>query len=236
MPDRTGYGVTYVPAVRLTKDGSTALVIVDMQRTVASAGEGFALAMETLHPGIGTERQKRIEDTVIPTIQQLLAHFRAEGLPVIYTIVGSRHRDYRDLPPQFRGSHRRLEELSGVEDTLWLGSDAAAIREEIAPLEDEIVIEKRSFGAFSSSPIDQILRAMSVRTLLFTGVGTSACVESTAREAADRGYDCVLVDQGMAAYSSDAHDATLRTFHVNFGRIVRSAADVIQALEREATV
>jgi nicotinamidase-related amidase len=229
-------GPSFVPPVRLARDGSTALLIVDMQLTVTQADRGFGLAMETLQPGIGAQRQVRIEGLVVPTIRDLLAYFREEGLPVVFTVVGSRHRDYRDLPPRFRESHRQLERLSGIGDTLWLDGEAAAIRQELAPLPDEIVVEKRSFGAFSTSPIDQILRDRGVQSLVITGVGTSACVESTAREAADRDYGCVLVADGMASYSPEAHEATLRAFQVNFGRVVRSAADVIEAMSQDAEI
>jgi nicotinamidase-related amidase len=225
-----------VPPVRLARDGSTALLIIDMQLTVTKSDRGFGLAMETLHPGIGVERQDRIDRLVIPTIRDLLTYFRREGLPVVFTVVGSRFRDYRDLPPRFSESHRQLECLSGINDTLWLDGEESAIRAEIAPLPDEIVVEKRSFGAFSSSPIDQILRDQGVRSLVITGVGTSACVESTAREAADRDYGCVLVADGMASYSHEAHDATLRAFHANFGRVVRSSTDVIQAMNQESEI
>ena len=224
-------GLTFVSPVPVPRDGTTALLTVDMQETVASPDQGFSLAMERLEPGVGDYHHKRVAELVIPTIQALLTYFRAHGLPVVYLIVGSEHRDYRDLPAPFRESHRALEAQSGVSDVLWFGSPASAIRREIAPRPGETVIPKRSFGAFNGSDIDRILRAMGVESLVIVGLGTSVCVESTARDAADRGYRCVLVDEGMADYDEQAHNATLRAFHANFGRVVRGATDVVEAME-----
>lgn len=232
MAERTlELGPTFVSPIRLTRDGKTCLLIVDMQKTVVSRDHGFALAMDRVSPGMGDDRQERIEKLVIPTIQQLLGYFREQELPVIYLAVGSSHRDYRDLPAPFRETHQALEAASGVQDTLWEGSEGYAIREEVAPLPGELVIRKRSFGAFNSSNIDEELTNRGIENLVITGVGTSACVETTARDAADRGYRCVLVDEGMASYDPAAHEATLRAFHNDFGRVVSSAEEIIDAID-----
>jgi nicotinamidase-related amidase len=217
-------------------DGTTALLVVDMQKTVVSEGQGFGLAMEKLQPGSGRARQKRIEEVVIPTIQTLLAYFRKHGAPIVYLMVGSDYEDYRDLPGPFRQSHQSLERQSGVPHTLWSGSPSYAIREEVAPVPGELVVKKRSFGAFNTSDLDERLHERGITSLVITGVGTAACVESTARDAADRGYWCVLVDEGMASYDEGAHAATLRAFHVNFGRVARSAQDVIEAIESRTAI
>lgn len=223
------YGPTYVSPVPLLPE-TLALLIVDMQDTLVTEGVGFGLAMEAVQPGVGKERQERIETLVIPTIQQLLDYFRRNKLKVIYLVVGSHQRDYSDLPAPFRESHQELERASGVKDILWAESPGFAIRAEVAPLPGEVVIEKRSFGAFNTSNLDEVLRSSRIESLVIVGVGTNACVETTARDAADRGYRCILVDEGMASYSQTAHEATLRGFHFNFGRVVRSATETVDAI------
>jgi biuret amidohydrolase len=114
---------------------------------------------------------------------------------------------------------------------LLVRNPAFAIRKELEPLPAETVIQKRTMGAFNSSNIDQYLRDFGVRNLVITGISTNACVETTARDAADRGWGCVIVADGMADYDPEAHEAALREFHFNFGRVVEGPDNVIAAIE-----
>jgi nicotinamidase-related amidase len=77
---------------------------------------------------------------------------------------------------------------------------------------------------------------MGIKSLVITGVSTNACVETTARDAADRGYACVIVDEATADYDEQAHDATLRAFHFNLGRVARTSQEVISALGAEQAI
>ncbi len=225
------YGLTFVQPVPVAKDGKTALLIIDMQYCDASPDQGFNLAVEKIEPGAMAYFNRRTEESVVPTIRKLLTYFRSNNMPVIYVTLGSEYRDYRDMPARFRAWIRDLEVRSGVQDIFWAGNPAFAIRKEIEPLPDETVICKRTFSAFNSTHIDQLLREMRVENLVITGVSTNACVETTSRDAADRGYGCVMVAEGMTEYDEESHDATLRAFHFNFGRVVGAAADVIDAME-----
>ena len=229
------YGRTFVQPVPL-RPRETALLIVDMQYHDASPDQGFNLALNKLDPGCMDYFNRRNEEVVIPTIRRLLEFFRARGLRVVYLTLGSRYRDLRDVPERLRSWIRQLEHDSGVQDIFWAGNPAFAIRREIEPLPDETVISKTTFGAFNSSPIERVLRELEVRTLVITGISTNCCVETTARDAADRGFACVIVDEGTADYDEQAHDAALRAFHFNFGRVVRTAQDVVAALEAETAI
>jgi biuret amidohydrolase len=225
------FGLTFVPPVQLARDHSTALLVIDMQYHDASPDRGFNLAVENIQPGAMAYFNERNEDIVIPVIRELLAYFRAHSLPVIYLTLGSDYADYRDMPARSRQWIRDVEQRSGVENIFWSGNPAFAIRTEIEPLPDETVIRKRTMGAFNSSNLDQYLRDSGVQNLVITGISTNACVETTARDAADRGWGCVMVADGMADYDAEAHEAALRGFHFNFGRVVGGAADVIAAME-----
>jgi nicotinamidase-related amidase len=229
------YGRTFVQPVPMRRD-QTALLIVDMQYHDASPDQGFNLALDKLEPGSMDYFNKRNEEMVIPTIRRLLEYFRQHGMRVIYLTLGSRYRDMRDVPERLRRWIRQLEEESGVPDIFWSGNPAFAIRREIEPLPEETVVNKMTFGAFNSSMLEQTLREMGVETLVITGISTNACVETTARDAADRGFACVIVDEGTADYDEEAHDASLRQFHFNFGRVMRTGHDVIASLEAEAEV
>jgi nicotinamidase-related amidase len=121
--------------------------------------------------------------------------------------------------------------MGGVEDLVWSGSPLFEIRREIAPESDDVVIDKTTFGAFNGSTIDETLRRMRIDTLLVTGVSTNLCVETTARDAADRGYGVILVDECLADYDEGAQQAALAAFHFNFGRVMRTADELIGLLD-----
>jgi nicotinamidase-related amidase len=95
-------------------------------------------------------------------------------------------------------------------------------------------VNKTTLGAFNSSSIEMVLRQLGVASLIVTGVSTNCCVETTARDAADRGFACVIVDEATADYDPGSHEATLRAFHFNFGRVARTVDEVIRAVQARA--
>ena len=230
-----GTGRTFVQPV-LLRPVDTALLVIDMQYHDASPDRGFNLALDKLDPGCMDYFNRRNEELVIPAIARLLAFARGCGMKVVYLTLGSHYRDLRDVPERLRRWIRQLEAESGIPDIFWAGSPAFAIRREIEPLPDETIVNKTTFGAFNSSSIELVLRQLGVSNLVITGISTNCCVETTARDAADRGFGCVIVDEATADYDQDAHDAALRAFHFNFGRVVRTADDVIAAIDTGAEV
>lgn len=218
------------PGVVLSADADTALLVIDMQYHDASPERGLNPAWERIEPGSMSYYNRRLTETTVPTIARLLPFFRDNRMPVIYLVLGSPYRDLRDCPPRFREWARSLEQRAGIEDLWWSGNPDFEILEELAPHDEDTVIRKTSNGAFNSSHLDQALQWMGVRKLVITGVVTSACVETTARDAADRGYHSVLVDEGTADYDPDMHAATLRAFQFNLGRIAGSADEVMDAV------
>lgn len=225
-----------IPGVDLADPARTALMIIDMQYHDAWPDRGMTAAWEERFPGSMAYYNERLRTTTIPAIRTLLDFFRAEGRPVIHVVLGSNYRDLRDCPPRFRDWTRNLEDTAGIEDVWWTRNDDFSVVEELAPLPDETVIRKTTNGAFNGSGIDSILQRMQISGLVITGVVTSACVETTARDAADRGYDCVLVSDACADYEQDMHDATLKAFRLYFGRVLGSADDTVTALREGATV
>jgi nicotinamidase-related amidase len=156
--------------------------------------------------------------------------FRAHGLPVIYLRVGS-------LLPDARDQHvkRRLTWLRRPEDAepyrCPRGAPPYELCAELAPLPTELVIDKNSTGAFNSSPIDLYLRNMAVENLVVTGTSTNHCVDNTARDAADRGYNVMVVDDACADGDPVAHRATLDSIARHFG-VVRRTDDVLALFTR----
>jgi nicotinamidase-related amidase len=92
-----------------------------------------------------------------------------------------------------------------------------------------LVINKTSSSALNSTMLDQTLRNMGVEALIVSGVTTDVCVETTARDAADRGFQVIIVEDACTAFSADLHRAALQAFSLAFGR-VRKTGEVIQLL------
>ena len=225
-----------VPSVDLSARNRMALLVIDMQYHDASPHRGLTRAFEKAVPGSMRYYSERLEDTTVPAIRNLLDFFRAEELAVIHLMVGSEYRDLRDCPARFRNWTRNLERMTGSEDIWWAGNPDYAIIEELSPVGDETVVKKTTTGAFNGSRLDDVLQCMGLSTLIITGVVTSACVDVTARDAVDRGYDCVIVDEATADYDRDTQEATLRTFALHFGRVVATSKELVEAVQKSKVI
>ncbi|CAG1004716.1 partial nicotinamidase/pyrazinamidase, partial [Anaerolineae bacterium] len=179
--------------------------------------------------GIANYYFPRVSNLVIPNIRKLLTIFRQNEMQVVYLTLGSEHPDGRDMAPliKHRQAQRRAQE--GTTTTFVKGTLEHSVIEELKPTGNDLVINKTSYGAFNSTGMDSILHHLKVKCLVITGVGTDICVETTARDAADRGYNCVLVEDACATFDQISHEATLRVFAKVFG-MVKSTDQVITEL------
>jgi nicotinamidase-related amidase len=224
-----------IPGIDFSDRTATALVVIDVQYSDAAPDRGWVKACEVIEPGSMGYYLERLEHTTIPAIRTLLDAFRRAQRPVIHLAIGSEYRDMRDCPARFREWSRTLEEAAGIQDLWWTDSPDYAFLEEVAPLEGETVIRKTTQGAFNGSEIQNVLDRMGIKNLVFTGVVTSCCVETTARDAADRGFGCVLVSEACADCDPVMHDAALANFGLYFGMIAPTADDLVRMLtEKEA--
>ena len=179
----------------------TALVVIDMQRDFLEPG-GFG---ETL----GNDLEPVIE--IIPTVQALLGVFRAKGWPILHTRE-SHAPDLSDCPPakRLRGAPSlRIGDQGPMGRILVRGEPGAAIVDACAPLEGEIVVDKPGKGMFHATKAAAILEAMGTTHLVFAGVTTEVCVQTSMREANDRGYECLLIEDATASYFPAFKAATL---------------------------
>jgi nicotinamidase-related amidase len=205
------YALQFNPSFRLDP-ARVALVVVDMQYASASRLEGLGRALKARgQEALGAERFDRIEQVVVPTIQRLLAFFRAHRLRIVYLTVGSELPDYSDLLPHMRA----FAEAAGN----TRGRREHEILDDLAPLPGEAVLNKTTMSAFHSSGFERLVRSWGVEQLVFTGVSTNSCVEGTARDAADRGHGCLIVEDGCGAASERLHDATCENFRRLLGRV-----------------
>lgn len=226
---------TYIPPVALDP-ARLALVVVDMQYNDASPDHGFGLALSRLEPGSIDYFNERNENIVVPGIARLVSAFRERGLPIVYVCVGSEYRDYRDMPPRMRDWIRRIERESGVEDILWAGNRAYRVRDELAPQDSDTIVRKTAFGAFTSSAMNETLRAMGLDTLVVTGIATNCCVSTTVRDAADLGYGVVVIEECTGDYDRVTHETAIKGLFFNFARIVLTVDDMVGAIDKQAVV
>jgi len=178
------------------KPRTTALVIVDMQ--YLDAHRDYGMGAKAAKEGIESKYDyyfKRLHEVVIPNTQRLLAACRKTGIQVIYPRIASLVQDCRDVSVE----HKRINLLAPA------NSRESEILDEIKPIDNEIVLSKGASGVFNSTAIDQILRNLGIDTLLMTGVVTNYCVETAVRDAGDRGFNVVLVDDACAAMSEEHH-------------------------------
>jgi biuret amidohydrolase len=211
---RNDYMNSYTQAVRLDRERAI-LILVDLQYASGCRTEGLGrkLTLEH-HQEYGQERFDRIEQVVVPNLARLLAFFREQALPVLYLVIGSEHPEFLDVP-------RHMRKMVG-ETNNRVGTREHEILDELKPRPGELVVRKTTISAFTSTGIESILRALGRDCLLFSGISTNMCVDSTARDAADRGFECLLVEDCCGAAKLAYHDAALVTFQRLFGRVASS--------------
>jgi nicotinamidase-related amidase len=196
------YAYSFEPA-------TTALVVIDMQRDFIERG-GFGEAL-----GNDVSRLAAI----VPTVRDLLAWARAHRLPVVHTREGHRP-DLADCPPAKRLRGRpslRIGDAGPMGRILVDGQPGNDIVPVLAPRAGETVIVKPGKGAFYATKLDVLLRSQRITHLILAGVTTEVCVQTTMREANDRGYDCLLVEDATESYFPEFKQATLAMVHAQGG-------------------
>src|SRR5437763_12233027 len=205
---------------------STALVIIDMQRDFVEPG-GFG---ETLGNDVSLLR------AIIPACQRVLQAWRAAGGTVVHTREAHRP-DLSDCPPakRNRGAPQlRIGDAGPMGRILVAGEPGNQIVPELAPVEGEIVIDKPGKGAFYATGLHELLWERGITHLLFMGVTTEVCVQTSMREANDRGYEGLLLEDCTESYFPRFKRATLDMVRAQ-GAIVGWTATGPQLLDAMAS-
>jgi nicotinamidase-related amidase len=202
----------------------TALVVIDMQRDFVEPG-GFGASL-----GNDVTRLQAI----VPTVRRMLDAWRTIKGVVLHTREAHKS-DLSDCPPakRLRGQPSlRIGDVGPMGRVLIAGEPGAEIVPELAPLPGELVVDKPGKGMFYGTNVDALLRERGITHLLFMGVTTEVCVQTSMREANDRGYECLIVEDGTESYFPEFKAAALAMLTAQ-GAIVgwsASSVAVIQAL------
>jgi nicotinamidase-related amidase len=203
----------------------TALIIIDMQYCDAHPDYGLGIFLAAKHPALVDYYFGRLQTIVVPNIARLLNLFRKHSMRVAFICSGSDLPDMTDLDPR-----RRPRETSygmGRGRMIFYREDPEySVLEDLTPQEGELMLRKTTGGAFASTNIDQVLHNIGIENLVVTGVVTNSCVDLTAREAADRGYRCVIAEDGCATLNEASHEASLLNFARVYGH-VRTTQEII---------
>ena len=179
----------------------TAHVVIDMQRDFIEPG-GF---------GASLGNNVALLEAIIPTTANLIALFRRQGWVIVHTRE-AHQPDLSDCPPPkiARGKPGlRIGEIGAMGRILISGEPGNQIVDALAPMPGEIVIDKPGKGMFWATDIHERLQNLGITHLVFAGVTTEVCVQTSMREANDRGYECLLVEDATESYFPQFKAATI---------------------------
>jgi nicotinamidase-related amidase len=216
------YVAVYTPHTEI-EPARTCLVVVDIMYATGSSETGLGrllAAQGRLHEA--DYRYTRIREKVVPNTKRLLDFCRAHDIRRVFLTYGSEVSDYSDLTDQMRALCEATNNRVGEREH--------EIIDELRPLPNERVFNKITPSAFTSTPIEIVLRVYGVDTLLFTGVSTNMCVEHTMRDAASYGFSCFLVEDACGADSEVMHEAAVTVVQRLYGAVV-STGDAVARME-----
>ena len=197
-----------LPAPDIRRD-NTALLTIDMQ--YLDADWDWGMCKRARDAGFEEDLlyyRDRLA-TIVPRIRLLQDACRAKGVEVMHVKIQSLKPDGRDRGPAHKGLGMHAAP----------GSREAEILDELKPLANEIVLTKTASSAFNGTTLDRVLRGLGIQNLILCGVFTTNCVESAARDGADLGYSCIVVEDACGSLLEEMHLASIRVMRNIYARI-----------------
>jgi nicotinamidase-related amidase len=205
-----------------------ALLVVDLQRYYLDPASSFYRWSTKDEPSALDYIGQRVSGTVLPALADLAELFRARSWPVAWARLCGGAPDRSDLHRFFRAANAEAA-AAGFPDLYPLDGDPMAqVIPEAPRTEGDPDFAKTSFSAFTSSGIEAWLRTEGVDTILFAGLATGQCVETSARDASDRGFSVIHIEDAQADYDQRRHSLSLASSTMVCGGWVLRAADFIR--------
>lgn len=203
---------------------TTALLVIDMQTGFLATNGYFA------RKGYDPSPLR----SIIPAVLRLTDGARAAGCRVIWTRQGFR-ADAADASPydKWRAARSGISLDNPTEAALTRGTPGNEVLLELAPQASDFIVDKTANGAFYQTDLDMILRSQGITHLVFCGLTTDVCVHTTLREAVDRKYQCLLVEDACASADDFAHRAAVHMVTVEDGifGVIATTDAVVEGLK-----
>ncbi len=210
--------------------GEWGLVVVDLQRYYIEPTASFVSFFESVHPGASHYISQRCRELVVPNLQKIVQRTRQLGRPIVYLRLCGIREDRTDLHRHFLKCYREALE-AGFPALYPLSSEPLAdVLPEVAPQPGDHVLDKTTYSGFTSSSIESLLKTLKLERLVMTGLATSQCVETTARDASDRGFGIVHLEDCQADYHETTHRTSLFASRSVCGGHVWSSQDFLGLL------
>jgi nicotinamidase-related amidase len=195
--------------------GKVALLVIDVQNTYLERRPDPATlggeALARYHAW--TPFHERMNGTVIPNIQRLLARFRAKELDVLFARIACLRKDGRD---------RSLSQRKPGWNDLLLPKDEreSQIIDALAPIGEEIVVTKTTDSALTGTSLRLVLANLGITHVVCTGIFTDQCISSTVRSLADESFDVIVVEDACAAGSQALHDREIEIMNMIYASVM----------------
>ena len=186
-----------------------AILVIDVQRYYTESTSPLVTFTEALYPGGTDYIHQRLDALVIPNIARILSAARLSSVPIIFARLCGTQDDRSDLHRNFQEFDQLAYAQTGMHVYPLATEILADVDLRIAPLKNDIVVNKTGYSAFHETGLHQLLQSKGIDRLVVTGLTTSQCVNSSARAASDFGYTTFMVEDAQADYELRDHQAAL---------------------------